>query len=280
MFRIRNQAFWIVAVVVVLPVAVAAGDDPLFALEKKQQALFERVAPSVVFISNPHGLGSGFFVSRNGLVLTNQHVVGKGNLVDVVLHDGTRLQGTVVERAPEKLDLALVQVEAAKAPVLPVGGMFDLLVGSWVASVGHNRGGIWTFNTGMVSNIYPAGSERPVFQTQIPLNPGSSGGPIVDRLGRVVGVVTAGLVDSNSINFGIRMDVAIRSLRKLADISDVLTITAPKGVAVFVDGKMAGTGPRVVIPADPGTHEIFAVIGGKMKKIKIRYPERRLVELK
>jgi S1-C subfamily serine protease len=274
----RLRAVWLVTLLS-LSGRASAGEDPLAVVEKQQQALFERAAPCVVFISNKYGLGSGFFVSADGLVLTNRHVIGKGETVNVVLHDGTKLKGTVVERAGGKLDLALVQVEVEGARFLPVGGMSDLRVGSWVASVGHNRGGIWTFNTGMVSNIYPKGSERPIFQTQIPLNPGSSGGPIIDRRGRVVGIVTAGLARSNNINFGIRMDVAIRNLKKLADISAVLTITAPKGVAVFVDGKMAGTGPRVVVPAQPKTYEIFAVIGGKMKKVQIDYPAQRTVDL-
>ena len=262
-----------------VPGPAAAGEDPLAAIEERQQALFERAAPCVVFISNKYGLGSGFFVSAAGLVLTNQHVIGKGETVNVVLHDGTKLKGTVVERAGGKLDLALIQVDVRDAPLLPIGGMTDLRVGGWVASVGHNRGGIWTFNTGMVSNIYPRGSERPIFQTQIPLNPGSSGGPIIDRQGRVVGIVTAGLARSNNINFGIRMDEAIRNLKKLAEISDVLIITAPEGIPVFVDGKMAGTGPRVVVPAEPKTYEIFAVINGKMKKVQIEYPAQRSVEL-
>lgn len=273
------RSCWLV-LLLVLSEPAFAGQDPLAAVEKRQQALFERAAPCVVFISNQYGLGSGFFVSADGLVLTNRHVIGKGNTVNVVLHDGTKLEGKVVERAGGKLDLALIQVDVEGAPFLPVGDTSELRVGSWVASVGHNRGGIWTFNTGMVSNIYPRGSERPIFQTQIPLNPGSSGGPIIDRRGRVVGIVTAGLARSNNINFGIRMDVAVRAFEKLAAISPVLTITAPEGVAVFVDGQMAGTGPRVVIPAKAKTYEIFAIIGGKLKKVEIDYPAQRFVELK
>jgi len=131
----------------------------------------------------------------------------------------------------------------------------------------------------MVSNIYPSGAERPVFQTQMPLNPGSSGGPILDRRGRVVGIVTAGITGSNSINFGIRMDVAIKNLEKLTSLGDYLIIKAPEGVPVFVDGKMLGTGPRIIITAVPKHYEVFAVIKGKMKKIKIKYPTTKVVEL-
>jgi len=153
-------------------------------------------------------------------------------------------------------------------------------VGSWVGSIGHGRGAIWTFNTGMISNIYPDGAERPVFQTQIPLNPGNSGGPIFDRRGQVLGIVTAGIHDASSINFGIGMEVARRSLKKLGAICDCLVVLAPAGVPVFVDGAMAGTGPRVVVPVSEKTHEVFAVILGQMKKAKVKFPQTREVELK
>ena len=71
-----------------------------------------------------------------------------------------------------------------------------------------------------------------VFQTQIPLNPGNSGGPIIDRTGRVVGIVTAGIKEANSINFGIDIGVALRSLSRLSALCDCLTISAPDGVPV------------------------------------------------
>jgi hypothetical protein len=139
-------------------------------------------------------------------------------------------------------------------------------VGSWVASVGHGRGGIWTFNVGIVSNIYPSGAARPVLQTQIPLNPGSSGGPVLDRDGRVVGVVTAGLSESNSINFAIKADVCQQALPELSMVAATLLIRAPAQVAVFVDGRHVGVGPEVLVPFAGERIEVMAVIGGRMVK--------------
>ncbi|MBI3072653.1 MAG: trypsin-like peptidase domain-containing protein [Deltaproteobacteria bacterium] len=261
----------------------SAGSDndvALRAVERAQQALFAKVASSVVFLTSQGSFGSGFFVDESGLILTNRHVVGDADSIDVVLHDGRKLVGKVVERAPEGLDLALVRVASGRVPALSTGRFADLRVGSFVASVGHGEGAIWTFNTGMVSNIYPAANERPIFQTQIPLNSGNSGGPIVDRSGRVVGVVTAGIKGANSINFGIRIDVALRSLESLADRCACISVRAPAGVAVFVDGALAGVGPRVVVPARQKTYEVFAVVGGVMKKARIQFPSTRTVELK
>jgi serine protease Do len=262
--------------------AAAGTTDVLAELELRQQELFERIGPSVAFVSEGDSFGSGIIVSKNGYILTNAHVVGNRNTVRVVLADGRSFTGRVVARAPDNIDLALVWIGAPGLtfPWLRLAAAPDLKVGAWVASVGHGRGGIWSFNTGMVSNIYPHGMDRPVFQTQIPLNPGNSGGPVVDRRGRVIGVVTAEIKGSNAINFAIRSEVALKSFPQLGLVCECLTITAPKGVPVFVDGKMVGLGPRVIFPAEARTYEVFAVIGGVMKKRRVPYPTVRAVELK
>jgi S1-C subfamily serine protease len=120
-----------------------------------------------------------------------------------------------------------------------------------------------------------------VFQTQIPLNPGNSGGPIFNRSGRVVGIVTSGIEHAASINFGIAMGVARRALGRLAKACECIAISAPKGVPIFVNGVMTGTGPRLVIPAASGkAYEIFAVISGQMKRTKATFPSDREVVLK
>lgn len=256
-----------------------ADSDPLASLEAREEQIFDQIGPSVVFISTDEGFGSGFFVGADGLILTSAHVVGRSDTVNVVTADGKKWRGKVAERAAGEIDLALVKIDRPASVRLELASSPDLRVGSWVASVGHGRGGVWAFNTGMVSNIYPHGADRPVFQTQIPLNPGSSGGPIVDRHGRVVGIVTAGMRDSNSLNFAIRSEVALRALR-LVDSTASLTIEAPDGIAIFVDGKMVGTGPRVVVPAESRIYEVFAVIGGVMKKLKVHYPTERRITLK
>ena len=272
--------FELLAALLIAPAALAApaSTDPLAQIEDAQQRIFESAAPSVVFLSGKDGFGSGFFVG-DGLVLTNAHVVEGADAVDVVLHDGRRFSGAVVERAAGGLDLALVEVAAKGIRALPLSAGEGLGVGSWVAAVGHGRGGVWTFNTGMVSNIYPGDSGRPILQTQIPLNPGNSGGPVLDRSGRVVGIVTAGLMDSNAINFAIRSDVAIRGLDRLSSRCACLVISAPDGVPVFVNGAMAGKGPRLVMPAEARTYDVFAVVDGNMIRRSVTFPAQRRVAL-
>lgn len=252
--------------------------DPLAALEARQQALFDRIAPSVVYVNRGDAFGSGFFVA-DGQVLTNAHVVGEKDRVQVVLHDGRRVEGTVLERGKDGLDLALVEVPVHGVRALPLGSA-GLRIGGWVASVGHGYGGVWTFTTGMVSNIYPLDGDRPVFQTQIPLNPGASGGPVFDREGRVVGVVTAGIEEAQGINFAIRADVAFDALARIAaPAPDRLVVLAPAGATVLVDGRLAGKGPRVLVRVADGAHRVQAVVGGAMREKRIVWPAERTATL-
>ena len=259
--------------------APPARPEAVAALEAFQRALFEATAPAVVFIAADGGLGSGFIVKDDGLILTNAHVVGRAATVEVILHDGRKLAGLVIERA-ENLDLALVRVGATGLPTLRLASGEPVSVGAWVAAVGHGEGGAWTFTTGMVSNIYPKGAARPVFQTQIPLNPGSSGGPVLNSAGKVVGIVTAGMSSAQAINFAIPSDVALRSLRGLEPVCSCLIIQAPAGVPIYVDGQSVGAGPRVVEPVADGEHKVFAVIGGRKVEAVVRSPGQAPIELK
>ena len=257
--------------------AAAAEPHPLEALERAQQEIYARVAPSVVLLATPTSLGSGVAVGPGGLVLTNRHVVGKATRLEAVLLDGRRASATLV-RAAEDLDLALVSV-AAEVPVATLTRGAPVHIGAWVASVGHGAGGGWTFTTGMVTNIYPAGQDRAVFQTQLPVNAGNSGGPVLDREGRAIGVVTAGLTESDSINFAIRMEEAFRAFPELDAVCGCLVVTAPANVPVFVDGAHAGTGPRLVLWPAPGVHEASAVVDGRLARVPFSFPEVHAVRV-
>lgn len=252
--------------------------SPLADLEAEQQALYRSAAPSVVFLSHDDGFGSGFFVSDDGLILTNAHVVADNTTLQVVLLDGRTIEGVVQERA-EKLDLALVDLPGSGYPVLPLSTEHDAVrVGAWAASIGHGRGGIWTYTTGMVSNRY-ADRSATVFQTQIPVNPGNSGGPVLDRSGAVIGVVTSKLRDAESINFAIPVFEAVRALEGLSGQCRCLVIRAPEGAPVFVDGLRVGQGPEVRVPVEAGDHTVFAIIGGRKVDGRASWPDQPRVTL-
>jgi S1-C subfamily serine protease len=258
--------------------------DPLAEAERHRQELFDRIAPSVVYIAHEDGLGSGFFVDESGIALTNRHVVGERDSVKVVLIDGRKKRAPVIARA-EELDLALIKVPIRDAPPLQLAGFDDVRIGSWVACIGHGYGGIWTYTTGMISNIYPVEGQRPVFQTQIPVNPGASGGPVFDRQGRVVGIMTAGSVEANSINIAIRSDAAIASFDRLKAPKSTtprllheLVIIAPDGAQIFVDQQMVGKGPRANTKVEEGEHRIRVLVGGQMREKNVDIDSKKTVE--
>lgn len=257
----------------------AVSEQPLVALERAQQELFKELAPAVVHITGKSGIGTGFFVTDDGLVLTNEHVVRGAKVVEVISHDGKKHRGKVIKTGGNDVDLALVRVEGIKTKSLKLADLREVRVGSWVGTIGHGWGGIWAFTTGMISNIYPSGDARPVFQTQIPLNPGNSGGPVFDSQGRVVGVVTWGIEKANNINFALTAEVAMFTFPEIPVTCDCLIVSAPKGSPIFVNEKMVGKGPGVLIHATPGeTYEVFVVKGGKMDKRKVQFPNRRRLE--
>ena len=245
--------------------ATTAAADPIQEQEAFLQAFFKKRAPSVVKVSLEKSFGTGFFVSDQGLILTNAHVVGEHEIVNVTLRNGTELRGKVIEKGRDGRDVALVKVDMEETPGLSIAGFDRMRVGSWASSIGHGEGAIWSFNTGMVSNIYRTGERSSFFQTQIPLNPGSSGGPIFNRNGQVIGIVVAGLVDANNLNFGIRGDAILDSLKQLEGSDDgCIKLIAPAGVAIFRNGQVVGKGPQQTFCKDPGSATFSAVIRGKM----------------
>lgn len=190
--------------------AAARGENRLLAPGQPagQRRLHEVVAAvigAVVTIRTPEGLGSGFAV-RPDLVATSAHVVGDYGGVDVVDRGGGRWRGTVIARSTEA-DLALVQLEsrAPALPPLPLREATGLAVGEEVVVVGSPLGLDHTVTRGIVSSLRRMGSVTLV-QTDAALNPGSSGGPLVDVSGRVVGIVWAGRRDAALIGLAVAAD--------------------------------------------------------------------------
>ena len=140
------------------------------------------------------GVGSGFIVDASGLVVTSHHVVRGADSVIVTLQDGRRLEARVAGADP-KTDLALLEVDAGEAlPVVEFGDSDRTRVGDWVVAVGNPFGLGGTVTAGIVSGRgrdIGSGPYGDYLQIDAPINRGSSGGPLFDRSGRVIGVNTA-----------------------------------------------------------------------------------------
>ena len=146
------------------------------------------------------GLGSGFVVSPDGYILTNNHVVANATRVTVGLSDGRIFTAKVVGRDPST-EVALVKIDATGLPTLPLGDDSTVQVGDGVMAVGNPLGLNFTVTSGIISAKGRSGSLRDLFQPQYAVvdflqtdavvNPGNSGGPLVDMQGRVIGINTA-----------------------------------------------------------------------------------------
>ena len=167
------------------------------------------ITPTVVSVTQPQGAGSGIIVSRDGVVLTNAHVVGESRTVDVGLADGRTLRGQVVGRDPT-IDVAVVRVSAQNLPTAPLGDSDKLEVGQSAIAIGNPLGLERTVTSGVISavNRNPRGiSLDGLIQTDAAISPGNSGGPLVDSRGRVVGINTAVLSGAGASGLGFAVPI-------------------------------------------------------------------------
>jgi serine protease Do len=157
------------------------------------------------------GVGSGFVISKEGYILTNNHVVEGAEKIKVKLADGKEYDASVVGRDP-KTDLAVIKIDGAKdLHPLTLGDSDALKVGSWVVAVGSPFGLEQTVTQGIVSGkgrVIGSGPYDDFIQTDASINPGNSGGPLVNMKGEVVGINTAIYQNGQGIGFAIPIDMA------------------------------------------------------------------------
>ena len=139
-------------------------------------------------------VGSGFIISADGYVVTNNHVIEHADEIEVITHDGTRYPAAVKGRDP-KTDLALLEVETDEPlPYVEFGNSDDAEVGDWVVAVGNPFGLGGTVTAGIISargRDIQSGPFDDFLQIDAPINRGNSGGPLFDTRGRVIGINTA-----------------------------------------------------------------------------------------
>ncbi len=164
-------------------------------------------------------LGSGFVISSDGYVATNNHVIADADQITVKLQEnGKEYPAKIVGRDPET-DLALLKIEAGdNLPVLSFGDSDALRVGEWVMAIGNPFGLGHTVTAGIVSakgRIIGQGAFDNFIQTDASINPGNSGGPLIDLDGRVIGINTAIIASGQGIGFAIPSNMAAKILDQL-----------------------------------------------------------------
>ena len=165
-------------------------------------------------------LGTGFIISDDGYILTNDHVVDGADEIKVKLSDGRVFSGKVRGLDP-KLDLALIKIDAGKQlPVAKLGDSDKLRIGEWVMAIGNPFGLEQTVTVGIVSakgRVIGAGPYDDFIQTDASINPGNSGGPLFNVGGEVIGINTAIVSGGQGIGFAIPVNMAKQIVQQLRD---------------------------------------------------------------
>jgi serine protease Do len=202
----------------------SGGADPVVAVAAKVRSAVVTISSTTgnqigLFGVPTGGIGSGFIIDSNGLILTNAHVVEGATSLTVALEDGRELDARVVASDTD-LDLAVVKVAATGLPTVEIGNSADLQVGQLVVAIGSPLGaftdsvtsGILSATGRTITVVDAVSRQRKtidhLLQTDAAINEGNSGGPLLDANGRVIGINTAEASSANGIGFAIPIDEA------------------------------------------------------------------------
>jgi serine protease Do len=174
------------------------------------------------------GMGSGFIVSADGIVITNQHVTDGADSIVVTPRDGRDFSAKLLGEDP-LTDIAVLRIDATGLPTAPIGKSTDLMIGEWVMAIGNPYGFLLgnsepSVSAGVVSavgrNLLPGGDQAGVYvhmiQTDAAINPGNSGGPLINALGQVVGV-NSSILSNTGGSIGLGFAIPIERALRVAD---------------------------------------------------------------
>ena len=191
--------------------------DNLSSEEMNNISVYENACPSIVVIDAdiPDGVssGTGCIIDPRGIILTSSHVIENATSINITLYNGKKYKGKLLATTAGKSDLALVKITPVEAlPVIKLGDSTKIKVGQKVLAIGNPFGFNGTLTTGIVSRIdYNLNK----IQTNAAINPGSSGGPLLNSSGEVIGISQSIYnPDNNKSNIGIGFAVPVNAARR------------------------------------------------------------------
>lgn len=255
--------------------------------DKSVEELAAAAKKSVVVVTfrgrdgEQQGLGTGFIIDAKGLIATNLHVIGEARPISVRLADGREFDVTSIHASEKSQDLAILKIDAADLPTLPLGNSDELQEGQSVVAIGNPLGLEHSVVAGVLSGRREIDG-RNMLQVAIPIERGNSGGPLLDRQGRVHGLLTMKSLKTENLGFA----VPVNALKPLIEkpnpisISRWLTIGVlhpddwtvlpgsrwrQRAGKILVDGRGQGIGGRAICLSTAPTPEVPYEIAVRVK---------------
>ena len=241
-------------------------------------SIIAKVEPAVVTVttevSGPlgegQGAGTGFVISSDGVIVTNNHVIAGANTIEVAFADGRTLAADVVGR-DDGADLAVLKVDATDLPVVELGDSDALQVGDEVVAIGNAlalEGGL-TVTRGIISGPPREGTElgtglESFLQTDASINPGNSGGPLVDAAGRVIGINTMVADQAENVGFAIPISNA------MPVVEDLRAGRVPAFLGVATDTLTPELADEIGVDADSGAVILEVTAGSPADEAGLR----------
>ena len=187
---------------------VLAASAPLLSAGLTPHQVYEKAAPAVVFIQVDHAvMGSGFLVSPDGKIVTNLHVIARSKKATVRLDNGDAYDDVQVLDCDKRKDIAILKIKAVDLPFLKLGKSAHEEIGATVYTISNPVGYQNTLSQGLISSVRARDGFH-VLQITAPISHGSSGGPLLNAKGEVIGITSALDDKGQNLNFAIPVDYA------------------------------------------------------------------------
>lgn len=172
----------------------------------RPEDIYEKATRAIVGVQHDGGFGSGFIINANGLIVTNRHVIENHKNLHVKLHDGSVHNANVLIYYRD-IDMAFLRIQKVTRDFMKIDKNPKVKAGSEVFAIGHPHGYEWVFTKGIISKMDEQVNGNRFIMTDAAIEPGNSGGPLMNKYGDVVGMNTMGITKASNMNFAIPVEL-------------------------------------------------------------------------